>query len=80
MAEKMEKLAMTQEGYLGIESARGENGFGLSVSYWKDEESIISWKKNAEHLLAQCLGKNKWYRAYSLRIAKVSRAYKFPAE
>ena len=78
MAERMEELATTQEGYLGIESARGDRGFGISVSYWKDERSISAWKKNAEHLLAQHLGKEKWYRKYSLRIAKVSREYHFP--
>lgn len=38
MAEKMEKLAKTQEGFLGIESARKE--IGITVSYWKNLEAI----------------------------------------
>lgn len=62
-------------GYLGFESARSE--IGISVSYWKDLESIKNWKNNAEHLLAQQLGKTKWYQHYSLRIAKVERDYHF---
>ena len=33
-AERMEKLAKLQEGYLGIESAR--SNIGITVSYWKD--------------------------------------------
>lgn len=75
MAEKMEELAKKQPGYLGFESARNE--IGISVSYWKDLESIKNWKNNSEHLLAQQLGKTKWYEHYSIRIAKVERDYHF---
>jgi heme-degrading monooxygenase HmoA len=75
MAERMAELAAQQSGYLGAESARSENGFGITVSYWKDEASILAWKKNLEHLHAQELGKTQWYEHYELRIAKVERAY-----
>lgn len=75
MAEKMEELAKQQPGYLGFESTRNE--IGISVSYWKDLESIKNWKNNSEHLLAQQLGKTKWYEHYSIRIAKVERDYHF---
>jgi heme-degrading monooxygenase HmoA len=75
MATKMEELAKLQSGYLGFESAR--NRTRISASYWKDLESIQGWKKNSEHLLAQELGINRWYKAYHVRIAKVERDYKF---
>jgi heme-degrading monooxygenase HmoA len=77
MSARMEELAAAQEGFLGIESVRGADGLGITVSYWRSEESIRNWKSNAEHLLAQQLGKDKWYRHYNLRIAKVERAYEF---
>lgn len=75
MAAKMEELAKEQPGYLGFESAREE--LGISVSYWKDLESIRKWKANSEHLLAQETGKKYWYKAYRVRIAKVERDYDF---
>ncbi|MUP45300.1 antibiotic biosynthesis monooxygenase [Gramella sp. BOM4] len=75
MAIRMEELATQQPCYLGIESAR--SGIGISVSYWKDLESISNWKNQSEHLLAQELGKTKWYKSYSLRISKVERHYTF---
>lgn len=75
MADKMEELAKLQPGYLGFESARSE--IGISISYWKDLESIRKWKQNAEHLLAQELGKSKWYQSYHIRICKVERDYDF---
>jgi heme-degrading monooxygenase HmoA len=38
MADSMVELAYQQEGFLGVESAR--NDLGITVSYWKDLESI----------------------------------------
>ena len=75
MAERMEELAGGQPGYLGIESARNAQGFGITVSYWASEEAIVRWKANLEHGKAQEAGKRSWYAGYSIRIAKVERAY-----
>ena len=75
MAEKMELLAAQQPGFLGIESARTANGLGITVSYWKDLESIARWKANTEHQVAQSAGKSTWYQDFQLRIAKVEREY-----
>ncbi len=78
MASKMEELAAQQPGYIGIESVRNETTReGITVSYWKDLESISNWKMNAEHQLAQQLGKEKWYAQYKVRICKVEREYHF---
>jgi heme-degrading monooxygenase HmoA len=54
---------------------RGEDGFGITVSYWSTAESIARWKQDAEHLVAQQLGKAAWYEHYELRVARVERAY-----
>lgn len=78
MAEKMVALAAQQDGFLGIESARSE--VGITVSYWKDLESIKKWKQNSEHLQAQLKGRSDWYSHYKTRIAKVERDYGFDKE
>lgn len=74
-AVRMVELAALQPGFLGIESARGEDGFGITVSYWESEDAIAAWKANAEHLAAQNAGSKTWYAHYELRIARVERAY-----
>ncbi len=79
MAAAMTRLASGQPGFLGVESARGPDGFGITVSYWKDEDSIRAWKLRAEHLGAQKLGKSRWYADYVLRIGRIERAYDGPA-
>ena len=52
MSERMFALAAEQPGYLGVEAAR-EDGLGLTVSYWVDEDAAAAWKQVAEHLVAQ---------------------------
>ena len=75
MAQRMEELAAKQDGFLGIESARGADGVGITVSYWRDEAAIRAWKGQSEHRGAQATGKARWYEDYTVRIAKVERAY-----
>lgn len=79
MAERMVELALQQPGFLGVESARGSDGFGITVSYWVSEAAISAWKANVEHLAAQDMGKRTWYAHYELRVARVERAYGKPA-
>ena len=75
MANRMAELAAQQPGYLGIESARGSDGVGITVSYWASLEAIANWKRNAEHVEARRLGREGWYTHFEVRIAKVERAY-----
>ena len=75
MSDQMTALALAQPGCIGAESARGEDGFGITVSYWTDEASILAWKGVAAHAVAQRLGLARWYETYDVRVARVERAY-----
>ena len=75
MATRMAELGSTYDGFLGMESARGADGLGLTVSYWRDEAAILAWKRDAEHQRAQEAGQKTWYASYQVRIARVERAY-----
>ena len=78
-AERMLELASQQPGYLGVESARGADGFGITVSYWDSEASIAAWKRQAEHAATRAHGRNHWYDHFEVRVSKVERAYGTPA-
>ena len=78
MAGKMVDLAINNHGCLGVENVRDAEGVGITVSYWKDEESIKIWKADTQHLAAQRQGMEKWYSQYELRVARVERAYSGP--
>lgn len=75
MAGLMMERAALQPGFLGVDSARSE--VGITVSYWMDRESIMAWKCDAEHMAAMRCGREIWYARYSIRIARVERAYDF---
>lgn len=74
-AARMVELAAQQPGFLGMESTRGEDGFGITVAYWESEESIRAWRQHAEHAAARERGRAGWYSHFELRVARVERAY-----
>ncbi len=78
MAVDMMRLAAGMPGYIGAESSRNGEGFGMTVSYWRDEAAVQAWREKAEHLAAQKLGKTRWYAHYHLRVARVERSYDGP--
>ena len=75
-AARMMQLAARQDGFLGVESVR-EDKTGITVSWWKDEQSINNWKQQIEHQQAQRQGREYWYSEYSVQVARVERAYEF---
>lgn len=81
ISDLMVILAEQQPGYLGIDSVRDQvTTQGITISYWKDRISILNWKKNIDHQLAQKYGKERFYQQFETKIAKVESAYEFTKE
>jgi heme-degrading monooxygenase HmoA len=74
-AELMLSLAAQQPGFLGVESARGEDGLGITVSYWRDEAAILAWRDHPQHQVIRQKGRESWYDAYRTRVVRVERDY-----
>jgi len=74
---RMLELGTQQPGFLGIESVRNSDGFGITVSYWSDLDSIRNWKAQEEHRVAQSRGRSEWYSRYVTRVCRVEREYEF---
>jgi heme-degrading monooxygenase HmoA len=75
VAARMVELAAQQPGFLGVETVRGADGFGITVSYWRSLADITAWRLHSEHQVAQATGKRVWYADYQLRICEVQRTY-----
>ena len=75
MSIKMTELAGLQDGFLDVESAR--QVIGITISYWRDLDSIRKWKENIDHTLAREKGRREWYKEFKVRISKVEREYVF---
>ena len=76
-ASAMVELARAQPGFLGVESARGADGFGLTVSYWESLPAIAAFKSHADHRRVQARGRESFYERYEVRVACVERGYKW---
>jgi heme-degrading monooxygenase HmoA len=76
-SERMMELAKQQPGYLGMESVRGADGFGITLSYWESAEAIAAWSKQQEHAPTKAHGIKHWYEEYVMRHGVVEREKRF---
>jgi heme-degrading monooxygenase HmoA len=73
MAVRMAALVDGYDGFLGMDSARGDDGVGITVCYWEAIEAIEAWGRDAQHREAQKIGLERWYDHITMRIAKVEQ-------
>lgn len=75
MATYLRELALTRFGCLDF-TAVTEGDQEVAVSSWPDEASLRAWKQHTDHLVAQRLGRERWYASYSVEVAEVKRRYR----
>ena len=65
------------DGFLSIERFESLTTPGklLSLSFWRDEEAVATWRNHAEHRLAQAAGRGGIFADYRLRVVSVIRDY-----
>lgn len=68
-SRKMQEIVRTQPGFLGLEAVRQKDGRGITVSFWKTLEDIKKWKNHPEHLKAQKIGREKFYKRMQIVIS-----------
>jgi heme-degrading monooxygenase HmoA len=77
-SERMEHLVVTTPGYQSHVSLRDrETREGVTIAYFDDLESIALWRDQADHVLAQQLGRERFYEDYVVEIAPVVREYRW---
>jgi len=66
-----------QDGFISIErfASLTNEGKLLSLSFWRDEESVKRWRRVEGHRLAQARGRGGVFAEYRLRVAGVLRDY-----
>ena len=74
-ADAMEQAASARDGYLGIDSARGTDGVGITVSWWRDEAAALGWRDDPDHARIRERCRAVWYDWYRVVVATVDRAY-----
>ncbi len=59
MARRMAALFASMPGFLNMEHARAEDGFGIMVCYWESEEALARWKAHTEDLESTVAGRGR---------------------
>lgn len=77
MAAEMLTRARTMSGFVDFKSFRAEDGERLSVIWWESQDTLRQWAEDARHMVAQRLGRQKWYEYFRLEVAEVVRTYGF---
>lgn len=67
----------TVEGFISVERFKSlsDDQKLLSLSFWKDAESVANWRNAIQHRTAQVKGRASVFRNYRLRVANVIRDY-----
>ncbi|WFS01515.1 antibiotic biosynthesis monooxygenase family protein [Rhizobium tumorigenes] len=73
LREELEKI----DGFLSIERFESLTMRGklLSLSFWRDEEAVKTWRNLEVHRAAQKAGRNSIFADYRLRVSHVVRDY-----
>ncbi len=53
--------------------SRRHEGRLLSLSFWRDEKSVVRWRSQATHHSVQAKGRSEVFRDYHLRVGEVVR-------
>ena len=75
----MNRLAAAQPGFRGVEATRGNDGFGITVSYWADAAAALAWRDHPDHRATRDAGRARWYESYTVTVARVERGYRWAA-
>jgi heme-degrading monooxygenase HmoA len=77
IAANLRPLLDQIDGFISIERFQSivTPGKMLSLSFWRDEESIEKWRTLEKHRAAQAVGRDHVFSDYRLRIAGVVRDY-----
>ena len=77
MAQEMLDTAKTMPGFVDVKAFKADDGERLTVVWWENEETLAAWRTHARHMVAQRLGRERWYQYYSVEVAEVRRATSF---
>ena len=77
LAAELKPLLADIDGFIDIErfQSLSTDGKILSLSWWRDEETVRRWKQNVFHLAAQAEGRGAIFAYYRIRVAQVVREY-----
>ncbi len=77
IAARLRPELETVDGFISIErfESLATPGKVLSLSFWRDEEAVRTWRERRIHRAAQARGRSELFAQYRIRVARVVRDY-----
>ena len=77
LAAALRPMLAKSDGFVSIErfESLSEPGKILSLSFWRDEQSVEQWHRVNEHRAAQTRGRAEIFQDYRLRVVDIMRDY-----
>jgi heme-degrading monooxygenase HmoA len=76
-ASQLAPMLALVDGFISVERFQSLSAPGklLSLSFWRDEQSVRAWREMEQHREAQSAGRAGVFDHYRLRVAAVMRDY-----
>ena len=79
-ASRMEELARAMPGLLDFKTFTADDGERVSIIVFDTLEHHSAWRRHAEHLEAQRLGRDRLYASYDISVCEIVRTNLWPPE
>jgi len=76
-AAEMRNLLEKLDGFISVERFQSltDPDKVLSISFFRDEETVERWRNTIEHRKAQAMGRNRFFDNYRIRVVSTLRDY-----
>ncbi len=68
LVARMAEIAATIPGYISHKGFWADDGERVTIVEFEHEEGQRAWRRNAEHMAAQNLGRDKYYEMYDIKV------------
>ena len=75
--ELLKEEIKNEQGFISAERYKSntKKDYYVSISTWKDKQSVENWHKNKRHQVSQNKGKEKIFKSFRIRVAEVFKDY-----
>jgi heme-degrading monooxygenase HmoA len=74
---KLLAIAQKMPGFASIKGYAAADGEQLILVEFETEPALAGWREHPEHLIAQELGRSKYYSEYQIQVCTTVREYGF---
>lgn len=80
IGQRMYELASAMPGFLSYKDFAASDGESLTLVEFKSAESLLAWRNQPEHRIAQERARAEFFSDYHITVCEPKRAYRYSGE